>query len=58
MKRSTDNSVLVAKAIVWVAGKALEFVPVIGPFVRVVNFVKDVAEVNTATGGGRRRSTN
>jgi len=48
MERRVDGSVLVAKAIVWVAAKALEFVPVIGPVVKVVSFVNDVAEIRKA----------
>jgi hypothetical protein len=47
---TTDTSVLIAKAIVWVAGRAFEFVPVIGPVFRVVNFVNDVAQIRQAYG--------
>ena len=49
MNRSTDSSVVIARAIVWLAGRALEAVPVIGPVIKVVNFVNDVAELKKAT---------
>jgi len=49
MERRVDGSVLFARAIVWVAAKALEMVPVVGPVFQVVNFVNDVAELKKAS---------
>lgn len=46
--RRDDTSVLFARALVWVAGKAIESAPVIGPIFKVVNFVNDVAEIRKA----------
>ena len=43
-----DASELIAKAIVWAAGQALQIVPVIGPVFRVVGFVNTVAEIRKA----------
>ena len=51
MKTRTDASVLIAKAIVWVAGRALESIPVVGPIFRVVNFVNDIAELKKDSAG-------
>jgi hypothetical protein len=39
---------LIAKVLVWVAGRAIETVPVIGPIVKAVKFVNDVAEIRRA----------
>jgi hypothetical protein len=47
---TTDTSEFIAKAIVWVGCRAFEFVPVVGPVFRVVNFVNDVAEIRKAYG--------
>ena len=35
----------IAKAFIWAAGKALESAPVIGPIIKVINFVNEVSEV-------------
>jgi hypothetical protein len=43
-----DSTVLIAKAIVWVAGKAIEYVPIVGPVFKIVNFLNDVAEIRQA----------
>ena len=48
MRNSDQTSVVVARLIVMFAGRALEFVPVIGPVVKVINFVNDVAELRKA----------
>jgi hypothetical protein len=51
MKKRTRTSwfeKMIAKALVWVAGKALESAPVIGPILKVINFVNEVSEVRKA----------
>jgi hypothetical protein len=46
--RRNEPTVLIARALVWVAGRAIECAPVIGPIFKVVNFVNDVAELRKA----------
>ena len=36
---------MIAKAVVWAAGKALESMPVIGPIFKVLKFVNEMAEL-------------
>ncbi len=34
-----------SKILLWFAGKAIESLPVIGPVIKVINMVNDIAEV-------------
>ena len=46
--KNTEAPELIAKAIVWFAGKALGVLPVVGPVFTVVGFVADVAAIRKA----------
>jgi len=39
---------LLAKVLFWVAGKAIESLPVIGPIYKMINLVNDIAEMSRA----------
>lgn len=47
---------MIAKALIWVAGKAIESMPVIGPVFKVLSFVNDVAELRRTKSPRRARS--
>jgi len=53
MKKRTKTSwfeKLIAKALIWVASKALESAPVIGPIFKVIMFVNDLSEARRSYG--------
>ena len=40
---------LLSKVLLWVAGRAIELLPVVGPIFKVINLAHEIAEVSRAS---------